>query len=203
MSLRCGSPTTRPAPGDHVSRPARPATTQPGQQQAAEPRFIDAEFQREAEQATSTTFVAYVRWAAEGGRTAENTNPFGGRDELITRFPCAAWPVRPQRPAVAAQRWPARQAGADRAPNGSPRPGPAWSFFSASPQPSACLEHDGNDSSDGDRHDDQVGEVHEHRHHAEDHDDGYANSERLDPTHRIPPPHLASGHGAACSASAA
>ncbi len=41
-----------------------------------EPGFVDAEFQREAKQATSTTFVAHVRWATVGGRTVRNTHPF-------------------------------------------------------------------------------------------------------------------------------
>jgi predicted glutamine amidotransferase len=41
-----------------------------------EPAFGDAEFLREAKQATSTTFIAHVRWATAGGRTAQNTHPF-------------------------------------------------------------------------------------------------------------------------------
>jgi predicted glutamine amidotransferase len=46
-----------------------------------EPAFSDEEFIRAARQATSTTFVAHVRWATAGGRTVENTHPFamGGR----------------------------------------------------------------------------------------------------------------------------
>jgi predicted glutamine amidotransferase len=46
-----------------------------------EPAFSDEEFIRAARQATSTTFVAHVRWATAGGRTVANTHPFamGGR----------------------------------------------------------------------------------------------------------------------------
>ena len=41
-----------------------------------EPAFSDEEFIREARQAESATFVAHVRWASVGGRTAQNTHPF-------------------------------------------------------------------------------------------------------------------------------
>ena len=41
-----------------------------------EPAFSDEEFIREARQAESATFVAHVRWASTGGRTAQNTHPF-------------------------------------------------------------------------------------------------------------------------------
>jgi len=41
-----------------------------------EPAFRDEEFIREARQAESATFVAHVRWATAGGRTAQNTHPF-------------------------------------------------------------------------------------------------------------------------------
>jgi len=46
-----------------------------------EPAFADEEFNREARQAVSATFVAHVRWATAGGRTMQNTHPFtmGGR----------------------------------------------------------------------------------------------------------------------------
>ena len=41
-----------------------------------EPGFADPEFTRAAQQATAATFVAHVRWASTGGRTAANTHPF-------------------------------------------------------------------------------------------------------------------------------
>jgi predicted glutamine amidotransferase len=41
-----------------------------------EPAFSDEEFIRAAKQATSTTFIAHVRWATAGGRTVANTHPF-------------------------------------------------------------------------------------------------------------------------------
>ena len=46
-----------------------------------EPAFRDEEFSREARRAESVTFVAHVRYATTGGRTARNTHPFaiGGR----------------------------------------------------------------------------------------------------------------------------
>ena len=46
-----------------------------------EPAFGDEEFSREARRAESVTFVAHVRYATTGGRTAQNTHPFaiGGR----------------------------------------------------------------------------------------------------------------------------
>ena len=48
-----------------------------------EPAFGDAEFLREAKQATSTTFVAHVRWATAGGRTTQNTHPFAMRGRIM------------------------------------------------------------------------------------------------------------------------
>ena len=48
-----------------------------------EPAFGDVEFLREAEQATSTTFVAHVRWATAGGRTAQNTHPFAMHGRIM------------------------------------------------------------------------------------------------------------------------
>ncbi len=42
-----------------------------------EPAFRDPEFRRAARQAESPAFVAHVRWATTGGRTARNTHPFG------------------------------------------------------------------------------------------------------------------------------
>ena len=46
-----------------------------------EPAFSDPEFSHEAREASSTAFVAHVRWATAGGRTIQNTHPFtmGGR----------------------------------------------------------------------------------------------------------------------------
>lgn len=41
-----------------------------------EPAYRDEEFIRSAKQARSATFVAHVRWATAGGRTARNTHPF-------------------------------------------------------------------------------------------------------------------------------
>jgi predicted glutamine amidotransferase len=48
-----------------------------------EPAFGDPEFLREAKQATSTTFVAHLRWATAGGRTVENTHPFSMRGRIM------------------------------------------------------------------------------------------------------------------------
>src|ERR1022692_1794896 len=48
-----------------------------------EPAFGDKEFIREAKQATSTTFVAHVRLATAGGRTAANTHPFAARGRIM------------------------------------------------------------------------------------------------------------------------
>jgi glutamine amidotransferase len=42
-----------------------------------EPAYSDREFIRAAGQARSSAFVAHVRWATTGGRTARNTHPFG------------------------------------------------------------------------------------------------------------------------------
>jgi predicted glutamine amidotransferase len=49
----------------------------------AEAAFGDAEFAREARQAASGAFVAHVRWATAGGRTALNTHPFAMRDRIM------------------------------------------------------------------------------------------------------------------------
>jgi glutamine amidotransferase len=48
-----------------------------------EPAFSDEEFGREAKQAESATFVAHVRWATAGGRTARNTHPFAMHDRIM------------------------------------------------------------------------------------------------------------------------
>src|SRR5262249_5578715 len=48
-----------------------------------EPAFRDEEFIREAKQARSATFVAHVRWATAGGRTAQNTHPFVMRGRVM------------------------------------------------------------------------------------------------------------------------
>jgi predicted glutamine amidotransferase len=48
-----------------------------------EPAFSDEEFIREAKQAVSTTFVAHVRWATAGGRTAANTHPFAMQGRIM------------------------------------------------------------------------------------------------------------------------
>jgi predicted glutamine amidotransferase len=45
--------------------------------------YQDAEFSREAKQATSETFVAHVRWATAGGRTVDNTHPFTMRGLIM------------------------------------------------------------------------------------------------------------------------
>src|SRR6266581_1070070 len=43
----------------------------------------DEEFGREAKQAESATFVAHVRWATAGGRTAQNTHPFAMHGRIM------------------------------------------------------------------------------------------------------------------------
>ena len=48
-----------------------------------EPAFTDKEFIREARQAESVTFVAHVRWATTGGRTARNTHPFAMHGRIM------------------------------------------------------------------------------------------------------------------------
>ena len=48
-----------------------------------EPAFSDEEFGREAKQAESATFVAHVRWATAGGRTAQNTHPFAMHGRIM------------------------------------------------------------------------------------------------------------------------
>lgn len=49
----------------------------------AEPAFSDEEFNREARQAESATFVAHVRWASTGGRTVQNTHPFAMHGRIM------------------------------------------------------------------------------------------------------------------------
>ena len=48
-----------------------------------EPAFADEEFNREARQAESATFVAHVRWATTGGRTIQNTHPFAMHGRIM------------------------------------------------------------------------------------------------------------------------
>ena len=48
-----------------------------------EPAFSDEEFNREARQAESATFVAHVRWASTGGRTVLNTHPFAMHGRIM------------------------------------------------------------------------------------------------------------------------
>ncbi len=48
-----------------------------------ESAFTDAEFIREAKRAESATFVAHVRWATMGGRTARNTHPFAMHGRIM------------------------------------------------------------------------------------------------------------------------
>jgi glutamine amidotransferase len=48
-----------------------------------EPAFRDREFTREAKRAESVTFVAHVRRATVGGRTARNTHPFAMRGRMM------------------------------------------------------------------------------------------------------------------------
>ncbi|HBW20294.1 MAG: class II glutamine amidotransferase [Streptosporangiaceae bacterium] len=48
-----------------------------------EAAFRDEEFIREAKQATSSTFVAHVRWATTGARTDRNTHPFAMHDRIM------------------------------------------------------------------------------------------------------------------------
>ncbi len=45
--------------------------------------FADPEFSRAAKEATASTFVAHVRWATTGGRTAANTHPFTMRSRIM------------------------------------------------------------------------------------------------------------------------
>ncbi len=49
---------------------------QPVLDKQPEPAFRDAEFSRGARRARSAAFVAHVRWATAGSRTAANTHPF-------------------------------------------------------------------------------------------------------------------------------
>ena len=48
-----------------------------------EPAFTDQEFIHEAKDASSSTFVAHVRWATAGGRTIQNTHPFTMRGRIM------------------------------------------------------------------------------------------------------------------------
>ena len=48
-----------------------------------EAAFQDEEFTREAKQARSPVFVAHVRWATAGGRTAQNTHPFAMQGRIM------------------------------------------------------------------------------------------------------------------------
>jgi predicted glutamine amidotransferase len=48
-----------------------------------EAAFQDEEFTREAKQARSPVFVAHVRWASVGGRTAQNTHPFAMQGRIM------------------------------------------------------------------------------------------------------------------------
>ena len=48
-----------------------------------EPAFRDEAFIHEAKQAESATFVAHVRWATAGGRTAQNTHPFSMQGRIM------------------------------------------------------------------------------------------------------------------------
>jgi predicted glutamine amidotransferase len=48
-----------------------------------EPAFADEEFNHEARQAQSVTFVAHVRYATAGGRDIRNTHPFAMRGRIM------------------------------------------------------------------------------------------------------------------------
>jgi len=48
-----------------------------------EPAFSDQDFTRGAKQAESSTFVAHVRLASSGGRTAQNTHPFAMHGRIM------------------------------------------------------------------------------------------------------------------------
>ena len=48
-----------------------------------EPAFRDEAFIHAAKQAESATFVAHVRWATAGGRTAQNTHPFSMQGRIM------------------------------------------------------------------------------------------------------------------------
>jgi predicted glutamine amidotransferase len=48
-----------------------------------EPAFEDQEFMHQARQAESATFVAHVRLASTGGRTAQNTHPFAMQGRIM------------------------------------------------------------------------------------------------------------------------
>ncbi len=48
-----------------------------------EPAFSDDEFIHQAKHAESTTFVAHVRYATAGGRSAQNTHPFAMQGRIM------------------------------------------------------------------------------------------------------------------------
>jgi predicted glutamine amidotransferase len=48
-----------------------------------EPAFRDSEFAHEAREASSSVFIAHVRWASTGGRTLVNTHPFGMNGRIM------------------------------------------------------------------------------------------------------------------------
>jgi predicted glutamine amidotransferase len=48
-----------------------------------EPAFSDPEFIHEAREASSSAFIAHVRWATAGGRTLQNTHPFTMRGRIM------------------------------------------------------------------------------------------------------------------------
>ena len=73
---RAGATPTGAGSGSLI-RPGRSSTSNPSRP------FGDAEFLREAKQASSTTFVAHVRWATTGGRTPQNTHPFAMRGRIM------------------------------------------------------------------------------------------------------------------------
>ena len=56
---------------------------QPVLDKQPEPAFSAAEFGRQARQAESATFLAHVRWATAGGRTAANTHPFAMHGRIM------------------------------------------------------------------------------------------------------------------------
>jgi glutamine amidotransferase len=56
---------------------------QPVLDKQPEAAFATAEFIGQAKQATSTIFVAHVRWATVGGRSTANTQPFAMRGRIM------------------------------------------------------------------------------------------------------------------------
>ncbi len=59
------------------------ATGAPVLDKQPEPAFLDREFTREAKRAESVTFIAHVRLATAGGRTAHNTHPFAMHGRIM------------------------------------------------------------------------------------------------------------------------